>query len=93
MIKKILLIAIIGAGAVAYFEIQDKGMDKAFDGRLEGIMEPVESVHVDDNGVVESFVTPMSVPGTAQTNYGKLVQRVRDKTNDAMDKGVDRSNR
>ena len=91
--KKKVLVALLAIAAVAVFlTIQEEGKENAFG----GLMAPIESVRAPQQGQGHDrigLVTGNSIPDTAQTNYKQLVDRVRSRTNDAMDQSVRRSSR
>ena len=89
--KKKVLVALLAIAAVAVFlTIQEEGKENAFG----GLMAPLESVRAPQQGDARvGLVTGNSIPDTAQTNYKQLVNRVRSRTNNAMDQSVRRSSR
>lgn len=91
MVGKVCL-AIVAILAVAvYLTVQEEGSDEAFGGALA----PIESVRAPNSGgdPLAGMVTGQSVPQTTQTDYGQMVNRVRERTNDAMARSVERSSR
>ena len=92
MTKKVLLAIVAIAAVSAYLTIKEEGTDKAFGGAFA----PVESVRARDDGGTDplaGMVTGQSIPTVTQTDYGKLVDRVRSRANAAMDRSVERASR
>jgi hypothetical protein len=92
MVKKVLGALVVIAAVSVYLTIREEGKDKAFG----GVLSPIETVRGGDDSLgpdapLGSLVTGQSIPQTAQSNYGQLVDRVRTRTNDAMDKSRERS--
>jgi hypothetical protein len=94
MTKKVIAALILIAAVTVYLTLQEEG-DEAFG----GILKPIESVRAESSSLSPGVdplgvtVTGNSVPQTAQSNYGQLVNRVRTNVNGAMDKSVSRSSR
>lgn len=90
MSKKVVIV-LAGIAAVAvYLTIKEEGADQAFG----GLLAPIETVREDDRRVQSvDVITGNSIPQTTQTDYKKMVDRVRERTNAAMDKSVERSSR
>ena len=91
MVQKVIGALILIAAIAIFLTIREEGKEKAFG----GVLKPLETVRNpaaahDTTGVL---ITGNSVPGGAQTDYGRLVDRVRTKVNSAMDKSVRRSSR
>ncbi len=94
MTQKFIVALLLIAAVTIYLTIQEQG-DDAFG----GIFKPVESARAESSSLSPAVdplgvtVTGNSVPQTAQSNYGQLVDRVKTRVNDAMDQSVTRSSR
>ena len=92
MLKKVVIALAAIAAVSAYLTVREEGREKAFG----GLLAPVTSARVDDDGRVEpraGLITGQSIPQVSQSNYKQLVDRVRTRTNAAMDKSVERASR
>ncbi len=92
MVKKVVIALVAIAAVSAYLTVKEEGSEKAFG----GLLAPVSSVRVADDGRVEplaGLVTAQSTPQISQSSYKQLVDRVRSRTNAAMDRSVDRASR
>ena len=91
MVKKVLLALVVIVAVAIYLTIREEGVDKAFGGALA----PVESVRAGatttGHDPLASLVTAQSVPDVSQTSYKQMVDRVRSRVDDAMDRSVARS--
>lgn len=93
MLKKVLF-AVVAIVAVAIgLAIHEEGADKAFG----GVLAPIESVPAGEptRGLdpLGSLVTGQSVPDTSPMNYQQMVDRLRSRVDNAMDRSVDRASR
>jgi hypothetical protein len=89
MSKTKLFLAILAiAGIAAYLTMKEQG-DAAFG----GLLAPLESVRTDEPGDPLGLVTGNSIPDVSQTNYKQMVDRVRERTNEAMERSAERSSR
>lgn len=91
MLKKVLLAVVAIVALAIGLAIHEQGADKAFGGALT----PIESVpageptrSLDPPG---SLVTGQSVPNTSPMNYQQMVDRLRSRVDNAMDRSVDRA--
>ncbi len=90
MLKKVLL-AVVAIVAVAIgLAIREEGADKAFG----GVPAPIESEPSEPTRGLDplgSLVTGHSVPNTSPMNYQQMVDRLRSRVDNAMDRSVDRA--
>ncbi len=92
MVKKVVIALVAIAAVSAYLTVKEEGTEKAFG----GLLAPVDNVRADDDGSGEplmGLITGQSVPEPSQTNYKQMIDRVRTRTKDAMDRSVKRSSR
>ena len=91
MLKKVLGALVVIVAVAIYLTIREEGADKAFG----GVLAPVESVRGGDmtkgREPLASLVTAQSVPNVSQSDYGKMVDSVRSRVGNAMDRSVDRA--
>jgi hypothetical protein len=88
MSKKVILAIVAVAAIAAYLTVKEQG-DQAFG----GLLAPLESVRTEEPGDPLGLVTGNSVPDVSQTNYKQMVDRVRERTNEAMERSAKRSSR
>ena len=91
MTKKVVGALLLIAVIAVFLTIREEGSDKAFG----GILAPLETVRVNDPSkhVTSGLTTGTSISGTAQTDYGRLTDRVRRKVNASMKRSEQRSSR
>ena len=95
MVMKVFGVLLAIAAVSVYLTVKEEGSEQAFGGAFA----PVENVRGDSTNLSPAadplgvMVTAQSVPQTAQSNYGQLVDRVRTRVGGAMDKSVERSRR
>ena len=85
MVKKVVIALVAIAAVSAYLTVREEGSEKAFG----GLLAPVSPVSVNDDGRAEplaGLVTGQSIPQVSQTSYKQLVDRVRTRTNAAMER-------
>jgi hypothetical protein len=92
--KKVMIALVLIAAASIYLTIKEQGRDEAFGGALA----PLESARASDGEAHAPLAAALATGGsgsggTAQSNYGQMVNRVRTKVNGAMDQSVKRSSR
>jgi hypothetical protein len=92
MAKKVVIALVAIAAVSAYLTVKEEGSEKAFG----GLLAPISPARFDDDGRAEPAAgraTGESIPQISQTDYKQLVDRVRTRTNAAMDKSVERASR
>ena len=87
--KKIFIAIAVIVGVAVYLTIREQGVDEAFGGALA----PVDTVRNDAPSDPLGLVTGQSVPTVSQSNYKQMVDRTRERVNDAMAQSVERSSR
>jgi len=88
--KKVFGALLLVIAIAIFLTIREEGVENAFG----GVMAPIESVRTSAPGEpLGGLSTGNSMPGVAQTDYKRLTDRVRDKTNDAMRKSESRAGR
>ena len=82
MTKRVVGALLLIIAVAVFLTIREEGTDKAFG----GILAPIETVRVNDPSktALGSFTTGNSLPGVAQTDYGRVTDRVRSKVNASM---------
>ena len=85
--KRVVAALLLIAAMAVFLTLREEGQEKAFG----GVLAPIETTRVPPS--LAQDIRSNSTVNPTQTDYGRLVKRVRTKVNGAMDRSEDRSSR